>query len=237
MGSKRIHKKSRKGSRKTKKQHGGSACAAARNGTQVGGGSKPHMTQHGGSACAAAKQLGGSACAAARNGKQLGGSLASSFVEDYANLNAQRQPLDEYQKKAGLPGMNNLKGGGCGCSGRASYKRSRKQRGGSAASNRVMSALQHTPDTFTDYKAPKLYSLTGGARRKKSSKKQMGGSFWNLAGYGNINAGEAMFKNDHYFTKDTSHPSWKDLMDPPSKEKAGSGDKQDLAVGASYPFA
>ena len=197
---------------------------------------------------------GGSACAAARNATQTGGSLASSFVEDYANLNAQKQPVNEYTAKMGLPSMDNLRGGGCGCSAvmRGGKRTSRRrktqtggsacaaarnatQSGGSAAYNRVMSHV-------SEMKAPNMYQLTGGSKKGRKTKrskgwgKQCGGSFWNFAGYGNINAGPAMFKNDHYFTKDTSHPSWKDLMDPPTKEKAGSGDKQDLSVGASYPF-
>ena len=238
MVSKRSHKKISR--RKTKKvMRGGSACAAARNATQTGG----------------------SAYAAARNATQTGGSLASSFVEDYANLNAQKQPVDEYTTKMGLPSMDNLKGGGCGCSSvmrggkRSSRRKTKKgmmdmkgmmggsacaaarnatQTGGSAASNNVMGHV-------SEMKVPNMYQLTGGSKKGRKTKngkpcKQRGGSFWNFAGYGNINAGPAMFKNDHYFTKDTSHPSWKDLMDPPSKEKAGSGDKQDLAVGASYPF-
>ena len=258
MVSKRSHKKISR--RKTKKvMRGGSACAAARNATQTGG-----------SACAAARnatQTGGSACAAARNATQTGGSLASSFVEDYANLNAQKQPVDEYTTKMGLPSMDNLKGGGCGCNavmrgGKRSIRRRKTQRGGSAcaaarnatqtggsacaaARNATQSggsaAANNVMGNVSEMKAPNMYQLTGGSKKGRKTKrvkpcKQRGGSFWNFAGYGNINAGPAMFKNDHYFTKDTSHPSWKDLMDPPTKEKAGSGDKQDLAVGASYPF-
>jgi hypothetical protein len=171
--------------------------------------------QKGGSACKApVQQDGGSACKAPV--QQDGGSACKAPVQQ---------------------------DGGSAC-------KAPVQQDGGSAYNRVMSNLGEVkssgmtgemPAPVDDVKnMPRLYQLTGGRRRHSSKTKkragQRGGSFWNFAGYGNINAGPAMFKNDHYFTKDTSHPSWKDLMDPPTKEKAGTGDKQNLAVGASYPF-
>jgi hypothetical protein len=179
--------------RKTKRgksMTGGSACAAAKESNKV-------MT--GGSACAAAKEsnkvmTGGSACAAkpAKAEALTGGSLASSFVEDYANVKSQSQPLDEYQTEMGLPGMGNLKGGSCGCasswmqggkkSKRKGSKKTRKTKkvarkgwhakGGSGASERVANAISAVKSDSADYEPaskvsgvhdmPNLYETTGG---------------------------------------------------------------------------
>ena len=159
--------------KKVKSMRGGSACAAAKESNKV-------MT--GGSACAAAKES---------NKVMTGGSLASSFVEDYANVKSQSQPLDEYQTEMGLPGMNNLKGG-CGCasswmkggkkSKRKGNKKARKTkkttrkgwhaRGGSDASARVANAVSAVKADSADYEPaskvsgvhemPNLYETTGG---------------------------------------------------------------------------
>jgi hypothetical protein len=160
--------------KKSKNMRGGSACAAAKESNKV-------MT--GGSACAAAKES---------NKVMTGGSLASSFVEDYANVKAQSQPLDEYQTEMGLPGIGNLKGG-CGCAAsswmkggkkskrkgnkkeRKTKKASRKgwhARGGSDASTRVANAVSSVKSDSADYEPaakvsgvheiPNLYETTGG---------------------------------------------------------------------------
>ena len=249
------HLKLRK-TKKGKSMRGGSACTAAKESNKV-------MT--GGSACTAAKEsnkvmTGGSACSAAKESNKVmtGGSLASSFVEDYANVKSQSQPLDEYQTEMGLPGMNNLKGGGCGCasswmkggkkSKRKGGKKARKtkrgdwHRGGSGASERVNAAVSEVKSGSADYEPaskvsgvhdmPNLYETTGGGK-----KVMRGGSFWNLAGCGPANYPDAGRKYAHHFSKTSRCPGPEEIANPPGLGKAGSGDSADLPAGGTYPFA
>lgn len=227
--------------------------------------SKKGKAMRGGSACAAAKEsnkamTGGSACAAAKENMR-GGSLASSFVEDYANLNSQSQPLDEYQTEMGLPGIGNLKGGGSGCTSswmkggkktkRKGGKKGRKTkktskdwhaRGGSDASTRVASAVSAVKSGSMDYEPaskvsgvsdmPNLYETTGGGKQV-----MRGGSFWNLAGCGPANYPDAGRKYAHHFSKTSRCPGPEEIANPPGLGKAGSGDSADLPMGGTYPFA
>ena len=244
----------------SKRMSGGSSCAAAKE-------SNKRMT--GGSACSAAKEsnkgmTGGSACAAAKESNKVmtGGSLASSFVEDYANVKSQSQPLDEYQTEMGLPGMGNLTGGGSGCasswmkggkqSKRKGSKKTRKTKkgarkgwhakGGSGASERVNAAVSAVKSGSVDYEPaskvsgvndmPNLYETTGGGK-----KVMRGGSFWNFAGCGPANYPDAGRKYAHHFSKTSRWPSPEDIANPPGLGKAGSGDSADLPAGGTYPFA
>ena len=209
---------------------------------------------------------GGSACAAAKENMR-GGSLASSFVEDYANVKSQSQPLDEYQTEMGLPGIGNLKGGGCGCasswmkggkqSKRKGGKKGRKTkkarkgwhaRGGASAAERVASAVSAVKTDSLDYEPaskisgvhdmPNLYETTGGGAESPKSKKVMrGGSFWNFGGCGPANYPDAGRKYAHNFTKTSSCPGPEEIANPPGLGKAGSGDSADLPMGGTYPFA
>ena len=203
---------------------------------------------------------GGSACSAAKESNKVmtGGSLASSFVEDYANVKSQSQPLDEYQTEMGLPGMGNLTGGGSGCasswmkggkkSKRKGGKKARKtkrggwHRGGSDASARVASAVSAVKSGSADYEPaskvsgvhnmPNLYETTGGGK-----KVMRGGSFWNLAGCGPANYPDAGRKYAHHFSKTSRCPGPEEIANPPGLGKAGSGDSADLPAGGTYPFA
>jgi hypothetical protein len=203
---------------------------------------------------------GGSACSAAKesNKGMTGGSLASSFVEDYANVKSQSQPLDEYQTEMGLPGMRNLTGGGGSCasswmkggkkSKRKGGKKARKtkrsdwHRGGSDASMRVAGAVSEVKSGSVDYEPaskvsgvhdmPNLYETTGGGK-----KVMRGGSFWNLAGCGPANYPDAGRKYAHHFSKTSRCPGPEEIANPPGLGKAGSGDSADLPMGGTYPFA
>ena len=235
------------GSKKAVAQSAGGSCSKKGN----------TVSQSAGGSCSkkgntVAQSAGGSCSKKENDVVQKAGSLASSFVEEYAN--AQPQQLDDYETALDLPAKEKITGGGCGCGmmkggkrkRKSNGKSSRKMKGGSSASNSVLSAVAEPKLDTMDYvpsapvtgveSQPNLYELTGGQCKSKKNR-QTGAGFANMSGYGNINAGPNMFKNDHHFVKKPSHPSWSDLMDPPSKGKAGSGDSAgDLTVGASYPF-
>jgi len=247
-----------------KAMKGGSACAAAKNNMKGGSAcAAAKNNMKGGSACSARNNLkGGSACAAAKesNKGMTGGSLASSFVETYANAKSQNQPLDEYQTEMALPGLSNLKGGGCGCSNswmkggkkskRRGHKKERKtkkgkgwQKAGGSAQNRVMNAVAEVKSGSADYEPagklegvksmPNLYQTTGGG----SKKVMRGGSFWNLAGCGPANYPDAGRKYAHHFSKTSRCPGPEEIANPPNLGKAGSGDAAELSMGGTYPFA
>ena len=227
---------------------------------------KKGKSMRGGSACSAAKESnkgmrGGSACAAAKENMR-GGSLASSFVEDYANVKSHSQPLDEYQTEMGLPGMGNLTGGGCGCassrmkggkkSKRKGGKKGRKTKrggwhqGGSYASASVAGAVPAVKSDSVDYEPaskvsgvhdmPNLYETTGGGAHVKGNKVMRGGSFWNFGGCGPANYPDAGRKYAHHFSKTSRCPGPEEIANPPGLGKAGSGDSADLSMGGTYPF-
>lgn len=155
-------KKTKKGLKNIKKSKGQKELYG-------GSASKKVNTMVGGSACSAAKE-------ANANTQMTGGSLASSFVENYANEKSQNQPINEYQTEMDLPSMTNLKGGSCGCGGLPlkggkskknkankgkksktnKSKKTKKNRkgwykGGSGASKRVMSAISEQKTVSMDY--------------------------------------------------------------------------------------